>query len=359
MKRKKPTIYDVAEAAGVSITAVSDVLNGHDRISPETADMIRAVIADLGYVPRANRKRNQNRSGNHRKRTVEQSKTIGQVALMIPDPDPAAANTYQMERISRGLVQGLGEFNLEMITVSSNLEGSLPYCLRNNQVQGVVLRVGKLSGEQCDALRHLPCVQFFGITELDAPGDQVVVDNETIGRMAVQYLCEQGCDEFVVLSPDQKHPSFHLCAQSFDFGARLEGIKNEIIEIEEGGEMRDVFPSAPEPGRRLGIFIAGYNRENEPVVVENWLRAAGLTEENGVFVVGASSGTELEHAVIHIAPERIARHCAEQLSWRMQHPNADRRRIMIEPKLMEKRGSSEFGVPSSELTTTTTTKITT
>ncbi|SCF20965.1 LacI family DNA-binding transcriptional regulator [Micromonospora mirobrigensis] len=47
------TIADVATRAGVSKTTVSRVLNGKGEVDRRTADRVRAVITDLGYVPNA------------------------------------------------------------------------------------------------------------------------------------------------------------------------------------------------------------------------------------------------------------------------------------------------------------------
>jgi LacI family transcriptional regulator len=44
------TIRDVAQAAGVSVSTVSRVLNGKDDVAIETADSVRRVIEELGYV---------------------------------------------------------------------------------------------------------------------------------------------------------------------------------------------------------------------------------------------------------------------------------------------------------------------
>jgi len=49
----RPRIQDVAERAGVSITTVSHVLNGHPgaRVAPKTAERVRRAAAEAGYVP--------------------------------------------------------------------------------------------------------------------------------------------------------------------------------------------------------------------------------------------------------------------------------------------------------------------
>lgn len=50
---KRPTIHDVASAAGVSVTTVSNALNGNGRVDPATRTRVAEVVEQLGY--RANR----------------------------------------------------------------------------------------------------------------------------------------------------------------------------------------------------------------------------------------------------------------------------------------------------------------
>lgn len=47
------TIFDVAEAAGVSITTVSHVFSGNRRVAVETRNRVESVARKLGYRPRA------------------------------------------------------------------------------------------------------------------------------------------------------------------------------------------------------------------------------------------------------------------------------------------------------------------
>jgi len=46
-----PTIYDVANAAGVSIASVSRVLNGRGNPLPETRERVLEAVAELGFIP--------------------------------------------------------------------------------------------------------------------------------------------------------------------------------------------------------------------------------------------------------------------------------------------------------------------
>nr|WP_246584486.1 LacI family DNA-binding transcriptional regulator [Thermus brevis] len=51
--KQRVTINAVAERAGVSISTISRVLNGRDRVSPETRARVLAAIRELGYRPSA------------------------------------------------------------------------------------------------------------------------------------------------------------------------------------------------------------------------------------------------------------------------------------------------------------------
>jgi LacI family transcriptional regulator len=71
-----PTLSQVARKAGVGTTTVSRVINGGDRVSPDTLARVRRVIETLGYMP------------SHAARTLkgERTKTIGLVIPSIADP---------------------------------------------------------------------------------------------------------------------------------------------------------------------------------------------------------------------------------------------------------------------------------
>lgn len=61
---KLPTVYDVAERAGVSIATVSRVLRSPDTVKGETRERVLAAVRELGYVPSANARGLANRRTN-------------------------------------------------------------------------------------------------------------------------------------------------------------------------------------------------------------------------------------------------------------------------------------------------------
>lgn len=53
----KVTIRKVAKVAGVSVSTVSKVINGHYSISEKTAEHVRKVMDELNYYPNASAQR--------------------------------------------------------------------------------------------------------------------------------------------------------------------------------------------------------------------------------------------------------------------------------------------------------------
>ena len=50
---KGPTVYDVAERAGVSIATVSFAFRRPEKVKASTREMVLAVAREMGYVPSA------------------------------------------------------------------------------------------------------------------------------------------------------------------------------------------------------------------------------------------------------------------------------------------------------------------
>ncbi len=79
MPRRRPTIRDVAAAAGVSPTTVSHALNGKGRVDPETRERIAQAADRLGYRPDGTARRLRTGSS-------------GTIALLLPSVEPDVAH---------------------------------------------------------------------------------------------------------------------------------------------------------------------------------------------------------------------------------------------------------------------------
>ena len=96
-KDKKPTIYDVAKHAGVSITTVSRILNDSDKVKSETQRRVLASIEALDFVPKAEA----------RARAMQRNGRIGVITPFLTAPS-------FIQRL-RGIANALTPKNFELI----------------------------------------------------------------------------------------------------------------------------------------------------------------------------------------------------------------------------------------------------
>src|SRR5438552_5959629 len=91
------TIREVAELAGVSIATVSRVLNGRGDVSPETRELVSAIIREQGY------------SANRSARGLSAGRT-GLVGVLVPLVFPA-----YFSAILSGAAEALAEQDLRVV----------------------------------------------------------------------------------------------------------------------------------------------------------------------------------------------------------------------------------------------------
>lgn len=100
----RPTLYDVAEVAGVTQITVSRFLRSPELLAPETAQRVRQAVESVGYVP--NLQAGQLASGRSRV-----------VATLIPNVGHSVfAETVQ------GLAEGLRDSGYEMLLTSTGYQ---------------------------------------------------------------------------------------------------------------------------------------------------------------------------------------------------------------------------------------------
>ena len=119
------TINDVANAAGVSISTVSRVINQSNTVSVSTKNKVMEVIRELGYSPGPTLKR-ENRKSN---------KLIG---VLFPD---ISNNVFG--RILQGInsvVTPLG-YNTVICETNGELDKEIHFLdvLKNKQVEGIIM----------------------------------------------------------------------------------------------------------------------------------------------------------------------------------------------------------------------------
>jgi LacI family transcriptional regulator len=123
--RKSITIRDVAEAAGVSVSTVSRVLNNKDDVALDTFERVKNVIQELGYVSSLAARGMRSRRTN----------VIG---LIMPDVAAPYSITV-LQGVNRGIVQ----FDYDLIVYTSG--DVLKYTTTNQETHYVTLLNGTIT----------------------------------------------------------------------------------------------------------------------------------------------------------------------------------------------------------------------
>jgi Transcriptional regulators len=218
-KNKTPTIYDVADHAGVSITTVSRMLNDSDKVNAETRKRILAAIDALGFVPKAEA----------RARAMQQNGRIGVITPFFTAPS-------FIQRL-RGIAGALSPKNYELViyTVESTdqLHRYLSTLPLTGNLDGLIVLSLQIDDDEANRLveRNLPTV----LIEYPHPNlNCVEIDNIEGGKMAAHYLVRKGHRRVAFLG-DTNLPEYSIHPVS----QRLVGFRQALREA--GIELPDAF----------------------------------------------------------------------------------------------------------------------
>lgn len=179
---KRPTIKQVAAAAGVSTQTVSRVINNRPDVAQETRQRIQQVIEDLGYQP----------SALARSLIQQRSYTLGVVTAGLKYIGPSRTLngiTSQAEKMHYTLLlKELSRFDTE------NTE-PIVKTLLSRHVDGIVWAVPEVGDNHSwvdMALTEIPIPIVFLTMEKHPHLSIVHYDNFSGGKMATQHLLERG-----------------------------------------------------------------------------------------------------------------------------------------------------------------------
>ena len=212
MKGKLPTLQDVAKEAGVSAMTVSRVVNDHPRISPETAAKVKDVIERLGYTTAPSARKRGRRS------RANQGIHTGHIAVVTLGLTGSALKIPVFATTLLGIQNALQEADLSMLVTPVTDISRPPGLLDRRSVDGIIVTGYATQSELKKLFKDLPAVYVYDIhagasDSLDI--DRVVPDNESIGKMAADYLSGEKCKSAAFLDPSPAHPEFKTRGEAF------------------------------------------------------------------------------------------------------------------------------------------------
>jgi DNA-binding LacI/PurR family transcriptional regulator len=166
--RRRPTLADVAAAAGVSRATASRAMSGGPNVSPAARDRVWAAVERLGFEP------------NHLARSLRRGSTM---AIRLVVPDVAVAFYARALKGAQETLERSGYHVLVMNTErAAERETAALRTLRAHQVDGVILAT---SGGFQDI--GVPAV-FFDNMPLDVGAGAVALCNEEGVGLLVEHL---------------------------------------------------------------------------------------------------------------------------------------------------------------------------
>lgn len=180
--KSKPSIRDVAEAAGVSRAAVSLVLNGGEiRISPEKRQKIIDVARQMNYTPHVGARR----------LAIRRMETIG---LVLP-AQPAAISEYNLFELTHAVAECASEHDYDLLlhffdpTTGQSMPGT------PGRVDGSIVVLGRKDSTdvpaRLTAIGH-PNIILGGGFFVQKPDNYVDMDVATGLMVATRHLIQLG-----------------------------------------------------------------------------------------------------------------------------------------------------------------------
>lgn len=215
--KKVPTIFDVSELSGYSISTISRVINNPEKVNDETRRKINDAIDQLGFIPKAEA----------RARALRFMGRIGVITPFFTAPS-------FVQRL-RGIASSLSKENFDLViyTVDSNnrLQSYLSSLPLTGNLDGLVIM--SLPVNDTDVKRlvdlRLPTV----LIEYPHPLlNSVEIDDVEGGRLATEYLISKGHRRIAFLG-DSDLPEYSIHPVSFRLKGFRKAMKAANIEVPE------------------------------------------------------------------------------------------------------------------------------
>ncbi|MGD8406004.1 MAG: LacI family DNA-binding transcriptional regulator [Anaerolineales bacterium] len=182
ISKRKTTIYEVAQAAGVSRQTVSRVLNDRPDVSSETRKRIKEIIEQLDYQP----------SAIARSLSLKKTYTFGVVTAGLKYLGPSrtlSGITRQADELGYGLLLK------ELASFSANNVTPLLQWFQSHHVDGLIWAAPEIGDNRNwleDPSTEIDVPIIFMTMEKRKTISMVSIDNFSGGKLATEHLIDLG-----------------------------------------------------------------------------------------------------------------------------------------------------------------------
>ena len=325
----KPTIYDVAEKAGVSIATVSKVVNNSGRISEKTRNKVNEIMRELDYQP----------SSVAAALTGKQTYTIG---VLVPD----ISNAFFAE-VGRALENNAREMGYAIIMCSTDyqVEREKEYLdlLLKKQVDGIIIATEPEDWKVYKNLqsKNIPHL-MFSIDNLGFSSHVVTTDDVRGGYLAGRYLLDKGHSDIAIIA-ELNRASGRMRLEGFKQSLANEGI---LLKEEWAVHAMSTIDDAKTAAKKIfslkdrpsAVFAS---TDLIAAILINEARKVNIRIPQDLSIVGFDNTIFAELAdpgltTIAQPKEELARYAIDQLLKLMKDPKMPQQRIMLSPMLVER-----------------------
>jgi DNA-binding LacI/PurR family transcriptional regulator len=350
-ERDSIKIQDVARHAGVSISTVSNALNGRpERMRSETLARIETAIAELKYRP------------NHAARQLKTGNTPI-IGLLVPSiANPAFGRLAREVEI---VAQERYGFRLLVGNTYRSLdkEASFVDDLLSHGVRGVII-VSSLANRdhfESATARGLVVVSHDGRAPAGEPPqvDYVSMDNVMAAALATQHLIDHGHTRLAFASASGRTVSRAEKIDGFLATARAAGLARSAEVLERKAQSAFGDSELSELGRAIAEEIAGRKVRPTGIVALNDMLAIGLAaglRDAGVAIPGEISIVGMDDlflsalvspAISSVRPPvpQMAALMVERIMTRLTDPSTPAAEFLLPPTLVVRQTVAARSAP--------------
>lgn len=223
LDRPRPTIADVARAAGVSPTTVSHALRGLGKVNPETRNHVRLVAEQVGY--RASPRARALRGG--------RSYVLGVVSSMTQSVAGGPARLGFFMEVAAAAAERALAHGYALVLVPPT-GGELPTTLDTIAVDGLLV-VEPADDDPMVALAREQRIPFVSLGTMPATQDEPFVDLDAtvVADLLVSHLADQGVQHPVLMVGDRPRPSYREVVSRFRQEAQSRGWAGTVVTVPE------------------------------------------------------------------------------------------------------------------------------
>lgn len=341
-KKNQVTIRDVAEQAGVSVTAVSRAMNDRAMISPETKRHILKTAGQLGFSLSVSRP-------GPKPGKVSRKKKIAFITFSDyrqADADLPLAFYVLQRSVREGGRENRFSVHLHCMDQEDELSGAV----EDQDFSGFILQGLRPHPSVEDYLKSRPCCWVMKNRWIPSWGDHIMPDHREVGKLAAEYLVRRGCRKVAALWPGCYSQVSVLREEGFLFEAARQGVDAVYLAAEnqptesgrgfyEAACVDEVVERFKKEVRSAdGIFFDSDHMLSAlyPLLVKEQI----VRPEKTVLISCNNQqpylkGIAPHPATIDVHYDLIGRIGVSQLAWRMKNKTVHQRiRSLISPTLI-------------------------